>query len=100
LSDNGVEADAADATPVQTLFLVIVDMEGQSKVVLEPSAQFLAQRQATPKDVYPALANVLADWQAIKTAEAVVSFQAQMARQAAGVAAADRIRQQLEQDHR
>lgn len=69
------------STEVQTLFLVVVDTDGQSRVVLDPDARFSAQRLATPKDVYPALANILADYQAIKTAEAVMSFQTVLARQ-------------------
>lgn len=65
---------------VQTLFLVIVDLNGQSRVILNPEDRFTAQRLATPNDVYPALANCLADYQAIKTAEAILSFQSQIAR--------------------
>lgn len=78
MSTNGSEPQIEE---VQTLFLVILDAEGQSRVVLDPEAHFTPQRLATPKDVYPSLANILADYQAIKTAEAVMSFQTVLARQ-------------------
>jgi hypothetical protein len=77
VNDNGSKG----TREVLTLFLVVVDTEGQSMVVLDPNSTFTPQRLATPKDVYPALANVLADYQAIKTAEAVMSFQTVLARQ-------------------
>jgi hypothetical protein len=76
VSTNG---DVASAE-VQTLFLVTIGLDGQSRVVIDPEARFTAQRLATPQDVYPALANCLADYQAIKTAEAILSFQTQIAR--------------------
>jgi hypothetical protein len=60
------------------LFLVVLGLDGQSRVVLNPEERFTAQRLATANDVYPSLANVLADYQAIKTAEAVLSFQSQL----------------------
>jgi hypothetical protein len=69
------------STEVQTIFLVTIGLDGQSRVVLDPEARFSAQRLATPQDVYPALANCLADYQAIKTAEAILSFQTQIAHQ-------------------
>lgn len=72
---------------VLTLFLVVVDTDGSSRAVLNTDERFMAQRVATPKDVYPALANVLADFQGLKTAEAVASFQFQMARSAQEAAA-------------
>ena len=77
--------NGADPAPEQvlTLFLVAVDLDGSSRVVLDQSARFVSQREANPKDVYPALANCLADWQGMKTAEAVFGFQMQMARSAA-----------------
>jgi len=78
VSTNGSEPQTEE---VQTLFLVVLDTEGQSRVVLDPEARFTAQRLATPKDVYPSLANILADYAAIKCAEAVVSFQTVLARQ-------------------
>lgn len=78
MTTNGSEPVAAE---VQTLFLVVLDVNGQSRVILDPEARFTAQRLATANDVYPALANCLADYQAIKTAEAILSFQTQIARQ-------------------
>ena len=79
---NGSEAEHThEAREVQALFLVVIDVSGQSRVVLDPEARFAAQRLATSADVYPALANALADYQAIKTAEAILSFQTQIARQ-------------------
>lgn len=86
MSANGSEVHANE---VQTLFLVTVGLDGQSRVVLDPEARFTAQRLASPQDVYPALANCLADYQAIKTAEAILSFQTQIARQVQAQAAAD-----------
>lgn len=76
---NGNEAQQGHE--VQCLFIVVLDQNGQSRVVLDPEARFTAQRLATSADVYPALANALADYQAIKTAEAILSFQAQIAHQ-------------------
>jgi hypothetical protein len=86
VSTNG---DAPASADIQTLFLVTVGLDGQSRVVLDPEARFTAQRLATPQDVYPALANCLADYQAIKTAEAILSFQTQIARQVQAQAAAE-----------
>jgi hypothetical protein len=82
---NGNEGDHEEirTTEVQALFLVVLDVNGQSRVVLDPEARFTAQRLATSSDVYPALANALADYQALKTAEAILSFQSQIARQMA-----------------
>jgi hypothetical protein len=74
------------AQEVLTLFLVVVDLDGSSRVVLSTDERFMAQRVATPKDVYPAVANVLADFQGLKTAEAIASFQMQLARQMQPVA--------------
>jgi hypothetical protein len=79
LTDNG--AVERPAQEVQALFLVVIDLDGQSRAVFDPDARFTAQRLATAQDVYPACANVLADYQAIKTAEAILSFQTQIARQ-------------------
>jgi hypothetical protein len=73
---------------VEAIFIVAVLPDGGSQVILDPAQQFTATRQATPKDVYPACANIVADWMAMKTAEATVSFQAQLARQAADQLAA------------
>ena len=78
LSANGSGPESPDSTEIQTLFLVVISLDGQSRVVLNPEERFTAQRLATPNDVYPSLANVLADYQAIKTAEAVLSFQSQL----------------------
>jgi hypothetical protein len=66
---------------VLTLFLIVVDMDGSSRAVLNTDERFMAQRIAGPKDVLPACANVVADFQGLKTAEAIMSFQAQLARQ-------------------
>ena len=63
------------------MFIVVVDLDGSSRVVLNPVQRFVAQREATAKDVYPAVMNVAADFQGLKTAEAVMSFQQQIARQ-------------------
>jgi hypothetical protein len=79
---NGNEGES-QGVDVQALFLVVIDLNGQSRVVLDPEARFIAQRLAVSSDVYPALANALADYQAIKTAEAILSFQTQIARQMA-----------------
>lgn len=67
---------------VLTLFLVVVDLDGSSRAVLNTDERFMAQRIASPKDVYPAVMNVAADFQGLKTAEAIASFQFQMARSA------------------
>lgn len=75
---NGAEPEP---TEILTLFIVVLDLDGSSRVILDPQERFISHRQATPKDVYPALANVLADFQGLKTAEAIVSFQAQLSRQ-------------------
>lgn len=71
-----------DATEVLCCFLIVVPKEGGSQAVLDTNARFSAQREATPADIYPAVANILADFQAVKSAEAVMSFQMQMAQQA------------------
>jgi hypothetical protein len=89
---NGNEGDHVEETrsaDIVALFLVVLDHDGQSRVVLDPEARFTAQRLATPKDVYPALANCLADFQGLKTAEAILSFQSQLALQAAQQAGAE-----------
>lgn len=80
---NGSEPEP-QPQEVLALFIVVLDLDGSSRVVLNPVERFMAQREATPKDVYPALANILADFQGLKTAEAVMSMslQMQMARQA------------------
>ena len=83
---NGNEGDHEEInvpqpTAVQTVFMVVLDLNGQSRVVLDPEDRFIAQRQATSADVFPCLANALADYQAIKTAEAIISFQTQIAAQ-------------------
>jgi hypothetical protein len=86
------------AQDILCCFMVVIDLDGGSRVVIDPQEHFNGQRLATPKDVYPALANCVADWQGIKTAEAVVSFQTQMARQAQAVAEAEHVRRLLEKD--
>lgn len=80
MTDNGSEAAP---TEVQTLFIVVLELDGGSRVVLDANERFVAQRAATPKDVYPSLANVVADFEAMKQAEAVVALQTQLARQMA-----------------
>jgi len=75
---NGSEPEPEQ---VLCLFIVVVDLDGSSRVVLNPVQRFVAQREATAKDVYPAVMNVAADFQGLKTAEAVMSFQQQIARQ-------------------
>jgi len=79
---------------VVTLFLIVVDLDGSSRAVLNTEERFMAQRIATPKDVYPAVANVMADFQGLKTAEAMVSFQMQMARSAQEASQAAAMRQE------
>lgn len=81
MSLNGSEPDPEQ---VLCLFIVVVDLDGSSRVVLNPTQRFVAQREASAKDVYPAVMNVAADFQGLKTAEAMMSFQMQMARQAMG----------------
>jgi hypothetical protein len=78
MSLNGSESPPQE---ILTLFMVVVDLDGSSRVVLNNDERFLSHRLANPKDVYPALANCLADWQGMKTAEAVFAFQMQAARQ-------------------
>jgi ubiquinone biosynthesis protein Coq4 len=80
VTENGSEPAAQE---VVTLFLIVVDLDGSSRAVLNTDERFMAHRIATPKDVYPAVANVLADFQGLKTAEAIASLQLQMARQMA-----------------
>ena len=79
------DINGSEAPPQQvlTLFLIVVDLDGSSRAVLNTDERFMAQRVAGPKDVLPACANVVADFQGLKTAEAIASFQFQMARQAA-----------------
>lgn len=73
---------------VLTLFLVVVDLDGSSRVVLNTEERFMAQRQAGPKDVYPAVVNVAADFQGLKTAEAIASLQMTLTHQMAAQRAA------------
>ena len=88
--------NGSEPTPqeVVTLFLIVIDLDGSSRAILNTEERFMAQRQATPKDVYPAVANVLADFQGLKTAEAMVSFQMQMARSAQEASQAAAARQE------
>lgn len=83
---------------VETIFIVAVLPDGGSQVILDHNQQFSARRPATAKDVYPACANVVADWQAMKSAEAVIALQTQLAQQAANQMQAEAIRQKLEKD--
>lgn len=73
----------APPTDIQACFIVVIDLDGGSRVILEPNERFNPQRLANPKDVFPALSNILADFQSMKTAEAIVSMQASLARQMA-----------------
>lgn len=75
------EETAPDAPEVICGFMVVVKPDGSSQAVLDTSQEFKAQRPATPQDIYPALANITADFMAMKTAEAVISFQQQFAAQ-------------------
>jgi hypothetical protein len=83
--------NGSDPEPEQVLclFIVVVDLDGSSRAILNPAQRFVAQREASPKDIYPACANVLADFQGLKTAEAILSFQHQLARQVADNQAAE-----------
>jgi len=93
LTVNGSEPPPQE---ILTLFLVVLDLDGSSRVVLSQDERFVSHRLATAKDVLPALANCLSDFQALKAAEAVFSFQMQAARQAAEAQAAQ---EQENQDH-
>jgi len=85
---NGSDPQPEAAEQVLCLFIVVIDLDGSSRAILNPAQRFMAQREANAKDVYPACANVLADFQGLKAAEAIMSFQAQLARQAAANQAA------------
>lgn len=80
---------------ITCLFMVIINDDGGSQVVLDVDQKFAPHRLATPQDVYPSLANILADWTAMKQAEATVTFQAQLARKAAEAQAVEKMRQKL-----
>jgi hypothetical protein len=84
-----------NAQDIECCFIVVIGREGGSTVVLDPSLRFNAARIATPQDIYGALANCLADWQAMKNGEAVVALQQQMAQQIAAQAQAEALRQRL-----
>jgi hypothetical protein len=84
-----------DPTDITCLFLVIINKDGGSQVVLDPNQQFRSARLATAQDVYPALANILADWTAMKQAEATITFQAQAARKANEARQAEEIRRRM-----
>jgi hypothetical protein len=92
--------NGSDPAPqeILTLFLVVIDLDGSSRVVLDQSERFVSHRLATAKDVLPALANTLSDFQALKAAEAVFSFQMQAARQAQEAAAREQERAAQEQE--
>ena len=97
MSDLSPEGNGSLRPPVEieTCFIVVVDLDGGSRVLLDPNERFTAHRVASAKDVYPALANILADFQGMKTAEAVVSMQASLARQMADTAQAQAIMRDL-----
>lgn len=86
----------AEPTEVTCLFLVIVNKDGGSQVVLDPNQKFQSHRLATAQDVYPALSNIVADWTAMKQAEALITFQAQAAQKAAMARQAEEIRRRLQ----
>ena len=84
-----------EVTEVTCLFLVIVNKDGGSQIVLDPNQKFQSHRLATAQDVYPALSNILADWTAMKQAEAVITFQAQAAQKAALARQAEEMRRRM-----
>ena len=65
---------------IETLFIVVVDLDGASRAIIDPDERFVSRRAPSAKDIYPACANIVADFAAMKTAEAVVAMQYQMAR--------------------
>jgi hypothetical protein len=91
MTTNGSEPAPQE---VQCLFMVVVDLDGSSRAVIDPNERFMAHREATPKDIFPALSNILADFTAMKTAEAVVAFQMQVARSAQEASQAAAARQE------
>ena len=102
MSDQPVP-DTNGSTPIREAicaFLVVVKPDGSSEVIIDVNQRFSSHRPATPTDVYPALANALADWGAMKTAEAVIAFQQQIAQQAAMQQQAAAIRSNLPGDLR
>jgi hypothetical protein len=84
-----------NAQDILCCFMVIVPKEGGSVVVIDPNQRFNAARLATPADIYPALSNALADWQAMKNAEAVLSFQQPFAQQLVQQQQAEALRARL-----
>jgi len=74
--------------------MVVVDLDGSSRAVIDPSERFMAHREANAKDIFPALSNILADFTAMKTAEAVMAFQMQVARSAQEASQAAAARQE------
>lgn len=90
------DVNGSEPAPQQvlTIFLIVVDLDGSSRAVLNTAERFVAQRIATPKDVYPAVMNVGADFAALKGAEAIASFQMQMVRSAQEASEAAAAREQ------
>ena len=93
--DNGQHP----AQEVQTLFLVVIDLDGGSRVVINPQELFHPQRAATAKDIFPALSNILADFEAMKQAEAVVALQTTLARQMAVKLEHEELRRSVEEGY-
>jgi hypothetical protein len=89
-------AGDANIPVIECCFLIVVDQDGGSQVVLDLAQRFQAKRPASAKDIYPAVANVVADFQALKTAEAVVNLSRQMAEQAALQAQMEQVRRNLQ----
>ena len=85
-----------NAQDIECCFIVVLGREGGSSVVLDPTLKFNAARMATAQDIYGALANCLADWQAMKNGEAVIALQQQMAQQIAAQQQAQAILRQTQ----
>jgi hypothetical protein len=85
-----------NAQDVLCCFMVVIGREGGSTVVLDPTLRFNVARTAMPQDIYGALANCLADWGAMKTGEAVVAMQSQIAQRIAQQQQVAEIQQRLQ----
>lgn len=80
MSDTAESNGSRSPMDAVTVFVIAILPDGGSQVIIDPDQHFTSQRPATAKDVYPALANCLADWAGMKAAEAVVNLQMSMAR--------------------
>jgi hypothetical protein len=80
VSDTAASNGSRSPISAVCVFVVALLPDGGSQVIIDPEQHFTSQRPSTAKDVFPALANCLADWQGMKTAEAVVNLQVSMAR--------------------